>query len=699
MILPPLSELVEFVPAGYASEDPSRWLAICLKEGLDYLAIVDGQGSPVTVLTLAELLSLNPLGQLTSAQEAPSSQPDIRTSCPLHLLESHPAWAQTTPYGLNPDTNTVFRGSHRPLRLITDSQPLDAIVQTVLTDPSGGWVVVNRAQRYRGLLNVTRLLAIALSQTAANPDPAETDPAPLSMPSIPVPPNSTALLTYLGHELKTPLTSLLGLSSLLRMSSLGELTPRQTRYVGLIQQHCRRLAAWVNTLIDLGRIDSGTFRIIPQVIDLPTLWQDAYHQALLRIGKEGVLPTDIPSPLAAGQEFPLLIADPSRLQQMLSCMMQTALALNPPESDHAGCSVTAFPLTVEIWQDYLAFLLQVETSDAFSLDQLSHTIFTPGLSAVPTPLTPLSAEIGHWLEWLLVRKLAQLHQGELALTVHPQKGICPILLLPAAQSPSVDLGKRLLLLVAPLDASLILPLAHQVSHMSYHLLVTPHVQDAIELTTRLALATIVVWVETPDALADIQALKLILADLGTQVVAIMPPKWSSLLGESVADRELLWPTHTLGSVLLQPSSTLPSPNRLTILYLKGYPGRTEAPGSLLVELRFPQIFHEFGCRVLEVDDVEQAELLCRVWKPNVAILDPAIANPSAYFANLCQSPQLAKLPLITLTLATTQAAHEHTGLRVFPCLVGDVGWETPEARDRMSSWLVQVLQTAASPPQ
>ena len=51
--------------------------------------------------------------------------------------------------------------------------------------------------------------------------------------------------------------------------------------------------------------------------------------------------------------------------------------------------------------------------------------------------------------------------------------------------------------------------------------------------------------------------------------------------------------------------------------------------SSKVRGRAPEQFfyrcHEFGRRVLEVDDVEQASLLNRVWQPDVAVLDPAIA--------------------------------------------------------------------------
>ncbi|MEM6835579.1 MAG: hypothetical protein AAF609_01890, partial [Cyanobacteria bacterium P01_C01_bin.120] len=53
------------------------------------------------------------------------------------------------------------------------------------------------------------------------------------------------------------------------------------------------------------------------------------------------------------------------------------------------------------------------------------------------------------------------------------------------------------------------------------------------------------------------------------------------------------------------------------------------------------------------------------------------------------------LPIITLTMAATHAAHAITNISVYPCLVEEASWDTPEAVERMTAWLVQALQIAA----
>lgn len=94
-------------------------------------------------------------------------------------------------------------------------------------------------------------------------------------------------------------------------------------------------------------------------------------------------------------------------------------------------------------------------------------------------------------------------------------------------------------------------------------------------------------------------------------------------------------------------------------------------------------------RIVEVDDLDQAELLTRIWKPNVLLLnDAGLANPLDYLQQLSQHPALASLPIVTLTQETTQAANQVSDLSVFPCLI------SPDSQS-ISSTLLQVMQVAA----
>ena len=659
MVWLPLSEFIRAVPTGSTTGDPNRWLEMCLADDADCVVLLDGQ-VPVQVLTLRHLMTM----AYTPA-----------TAAPRHHLGGHSYLACPLPgIGNIPSPS---------LRLIPLTSSAAAAARRVAADPDCCWIVIDEQQHYQGVLDTARLLAAAVNNfttEAVSATHQETVAETQTSKS------NTALLTYLGHELKTPLTSLLGLSSLLKIGRLGDLTPRQERYIGLIQQHCRRLAAWVNTLIDLGRIDSGTLNLIPQMVDVGDLWPEAYHQALLRIGHDQAAPYPRPAILEDEARPIALVADQTRLQQMLSCLIQTAVAAQGSDNDNPRS-----PLGITLWDDWVAFTVE-RLDEALSLEQLAQTIFTFPFPESSVPSTPISAEMGHWLEWLLVRKLAQQHQGELVLTVRADAQICPTLLMPTTPASASRDNSRFLLVVAPLDHSSLSTLWQQANQLSYHLLITANLKDAVEIATHLPLSAVLVLVQSHSMRAELQPLKIAVEQTDSMTIALVPPRLSALLGELPVDRELLWPTDRLGSVLLQPPASLPAPNRLTILYL-----RSPDPASTH-NSKFPHIFHDFGCRVLEVDDVEQASLLNRVWQPDVAVLDPAIASPATYLQNLSRFPQLTSLPLITLTMTATQAAHAIAALSVFPCLVEESTWNTPDTTERLTTWLIQVLQVAATSP-
>ncbi len=98
-------------------------------------------------------------------------------------------------------------------------------------------------------------------------------------------------------------------------------------------------------------------------------------------------------------------------------------------------------------------------------------------------------------------------------------------------------------------------------------------------------------------------------------------------------------------------------------------------------------------RVIEVDDLDQAELLARVWQFDVILLDVETTTAQIYLQQLIQHPRLAALPLVTCDVATTLVASKIPGLSVFPYL-------TPFTKDNSSriektDALLSVLQIAS----
>ncbi|GAB3104087.1 ATP-binding protein [Lysobacter terrae] len=81
----------------------------------------------------------------------------------------------------------------------------------------------------------------------------------------------TRFLAMLGHEVRTPMTGVLGMSELLLGTSLN---PQQRGYVGAIRGAGEHLLRLVNDALDLARIDSGKLELADEAFDLHALMEE-----------------------------------------------------------------------------------------------------------------------------------------------------------------------------------------------------------------------------------------------------------------------------------------------------------------------------------------------------------------------------------------------------------------------------------------
>ena len=78
-------------------------------------------------------------------------------------------------------------------------------------------------------------------------------------------------LATLGHEIRTPMTGVLGMAELLQSS---ELAPRQRSQVDAIQRAGQHLLRLVNDALDLARIEAGKLNLLDEAFDLHALLDD-----------------------------------------------------------------------------------------------------------------------------------------------------------------------------------------------------------------------------------------------------------------------------------------------------------------------------------------------------------------------------------------------------------------------------------------
>ena len=507
-------------------------------------------------------------------------------------------------------------------------------------------------------------------------------------------------LACVSHELKTPLTAILGLSSLLKDKMLGELNDRQSRYAQLIHQSSRHLVLIVNNILDLAQIETNQLSLNLQPVEIETVCVRAYNQAQQIYRVDAVGKADA-SGKAEGDrsasqsdleiEFNLeiqpglerLVADEMRLRQMLTNLLSNAIKFT--ESGDVG-------LRVEAWEGWIAFTVW-DTGIGIPADK-QHLIFQK-FQQLENPLTRRFDGTG--LGLVLTQRLARMHGGDVTFISQVGRGSEFTLLLPPCppqmrshSSEPVQLGARSaerhldrsfeeipaqltttsknhLVLIVEAVPQAIENLTHRLTDLGYRVAIARSGTEALEKARRLQPCAIFLNPILP-LLSGWDLLTLLKADdttrqIPTVVTAIRLEK--SLAYRNGADGFLSLPVQAIAlehclerSIRSQEAK---APKSLTVLHLREQTSNGAATSSLT------QLLHPYPYRVLEVDDLDQADLLARVWKPDVMLIDGSLANPLASMKQLSQSAFLAALPLVTLTPEITQAANQVAGLAVFPC--------------------------------
>lgn len=149
-------------------------------------------------------------------------------------------------------------------------------------------------------------------------------------------------LADVSHELKTPLTSLIGFSQAMTDGSLPEGEP-QRRAAAIVNEEAQRVLALSQALLDLARAESGQLEYHLGPVDLSAMLQQA---------------VTIVQPRAAARDLqiqlrlpplPPVAADHDRLVQVIENLIDNAVRYAPPEARiEIAASATADQVTVDI---------------------------------------------------------------------------------------------------------------------------------------------------------------------------------------------------------------------------------------------------------------------------------------------------------------------------------------------------------------
>ena len=117
-------------------------------------------------------------------------------------------------------------------------------------------------------------IAISLEQAALSSHNGERYSAPKPPFSNPI---KIQLLAQLTQELRTPLTSVMGMTSVLGREIYGPLTVKQKEYLNIVYQSGQYLLSLVNEILELGSLDENAEALNLTSVDIEMLCQQAIN--------------------------------------------------------------------------------------------------------------------------------------------------------------------------------------------------------------------------------------------------------------------------------------------------------------------------------------------------------------------------------------------------------------------------------------
>jgi signal transduction histidine kinase/CheY-like chemotaxis protein len=131
-------------------------------------------------------------------------------------------------------------------------------------------------------------------------------------------------LAQISHELRTPLNGILGTCEALKENVYGSLSDRQRAALGTIERSGHHQLALVNDLLDLSKIEEGSFEPILEPVFLTEIAQD-----VVQLMHEKAAQGDVKLRLTMDGVTDGIISDGRRIQQMLLNLVGNAVKFTP----------------------------------------------------------------------------------------------------------------------------------------------------------------------------------------------------------------------------------------------------------------------------------------------------------------------------------------------------------------------------------
>ncbi len=230
----------------------------------------------------------------------------------------------------------------------------------------------------------------------------------------------TSFFSMINHEMRTPLTAIIGYIDLL----LGRdsLTPDEKQMIHTIRNNSHRLLDLVNNILDISRIEDGRLTLVRRGIKMRPVVNQAIDAIKPMADKKHIrINIDIPP------QIPAVWGDPKRVHQILLNLLSNGVKYTP---DTGTITVTAQPS--DSW-DMVKIGVR-DTGIGIPCDLLP--IIFDRFSRIERP--EIEHTVGTGLGLSIAKGLVEVHGGEIWVESEEGRGTCFTFTLPVAAGQPSD---------------------------------------------------------------------------------------------------------------------------------------------------------------------------------------------------------------------------------------------------------------------
>jgi signal transduction histidine kinase len=210
-------------------------------------------------------------------------------------------------------------------------------------------------------------------------------------------------LTKMSHQLRTPLTGIIGFCEVLIQGMDGEVSRDQAQDIAEIHKSGLLLLELVNDILDLSKIEAGKVAIVVEEVDLPSV-VDQVISSMHQIAEKKAL--RLSSELSS--EAKRVLGDPVRVREILTNLVSNAIKFTPAGS----VSIRSMPAGA------MAEISVLDTG--IGIEPAAHKRIFEEFRQASDKISQTYGGSGLGLS--IARKLVELQGGQMGLESEPGKG-------------------------------------------------------------------------------------------------------------------------------------------------------------------------------------------------------------------------------------------------------------------------------------